>query len=101
MNYKKNYHCLIKESVRTDIFPDGNIYHCCLINSNPKLKGGVVTDEKVILDDANEINFLKNHPFSTCPAHHYLLKSNNIQNRYPDIVPVCVYYKKVILPISA
>jgi hypothetical protein len=94
--YKKmltqGYHCILADASKSEIRPNGQIHHCCLTVENPCVIGGQIQNNKIVLDKKEEINFLKQNYRFACPARITLPS--------PDLIPVCVYYKRVIESIA-
>lgn len=88
----QGYHCVLANASKNEVRPDGNIYHCCLTVENPQVVGGHAKNNHIILDKKEEINYLELHYNSPCPAR--------VQSPSPDLIPICVYYKKIIEPQS-
>lgn len=88
----KGYQCILPNSSKTEIRPDGNIFHCCLTIENPRVVGGRIHNQQIVLDKEQEINFIKKHYHHACPAR--------IPQTTSSLIPICVYYKKIIEPTS-
>lgn len=86
-----NYFCRLIDPVKTEIYPNGNIYHCCLVPSNNNgLTAGKVTPTKIIMNTAKEKAFVKKYQHSSCPA----FLTRQLYPASSNLVPLCLYYKE-------
>lgn len=87
---KLNYFCRLLDPVKTDIYPDGNIYHCCLVTDIDNLAAGKVTDTKVVMDSSKETAFAMKYKHLSCPAHQI----KQLYSSTTKLIPLCLYYKE-------
>jgi len=93
--FKESFICPIDKPRQIIIFPNGNIYHCCLLTEQKFLKAGNVDKEKIVYNENGPKEIKQNFP-SPCPA--YLLLTQNTKINQEKIIPICVYLKKIIKP---
>lgn len=93
----KQYQCLLKKPFKTDVFPDGKIYNCCLLSDFSQYSSGQVLDHKVIIDRTPETDLLKKYPESLCPAQQFELPDTPEISK-TKLIPICLYYKTIIAP---
>lgn len=86
-----NYFCRILDPVKTEIYPNGNIYHCCLVTDFNNLSAGKVTNTRVIMKTDKERTFVEKYKHLSCPVHaiRKLYASNS------KLIPFCLYYKTI------
>ena len=86
-----NYFCRLLNPLKTEIYPDGQIYHCCLVTSIQELSAGKVTDTQVIMDTSKERAFVQKYKHLSCPVHE-------VRKLYASpsrLIPLCLYYKYI------
>lgn len=86
-----NYFCRLLEPVKTEIYPNGNIYHCCFVVGVDDITAGKVTDTKVIMNTAKEIAFAKKYAHLSCPVHEV----QKLFATKSKLIPLCLYYKTI------
>lgn len=89
--------CLLYSPTRTEVTPQGQLFHCCLLVDQAKYSGGQITDDKVTVDHTNELLLLKNVGEDCfCPARS--LEFPKYKPSANDLIPICFYYRTVITP---
>ncbi|MFA7300726.1 MAG: radical SAM protein [Candidatus Shapirobacteria bacterium] len=90
---KKNtdYFCRLLEPVKTEIYPNGNIYHCCFVVGIDDITAGKVTDTKVTMNTAKEIAFARKYAHLSCPVHEV----QKLFATESKLIPLCLYYKTI------
>lgn len=85
------YFCRLLEPTKTDIYPNGNIYHCCLVIDFGNLAAGKVTDTKVIMNSIKERRFAIKYNHMSCPIHAV----KKLYANSSTLIPFCIYYKSI------
>lgn len=86
-----HYYCQLLNPIKVEIYPDGNIYHCCLEPGYQSLKAGKVTDQKVVLNTKKEISFANKYKHLSCPIY----QTGPTYTNGSKIIPFCLYYKHI------
>lgn len=85
-----SYFCRLLDPNKVELYPDGNIYHCCLVANNKELSAGKVYDNQVIVDTTSERKFANKYKNLSCPA---IQAKGSLYPNDPKLVPLCLYYK--------
>lgn len=94
---EEGYRCFLHNPNKTDIFPGGEAYHCCLFTDSQNISYGHLKNGKFIIDPGNEQSFLLKYPLSPCPAQED--EAFRLKQKLPkSLLPVCVYLKQIINP---
>lgn len=86
-----SYYCRLVNPIKAEVYPDGHIYHCCLVGGTREFSAGRVLDHRVDIDTTNEVEFVKKYRHLSCPVYQIrqLYSSNN------RLIPLCLYYKEL------
>jgi MoaA/NifB/PqqE/SkfB family radical SAM enzyme len=88
--------CLIPEATKVEIYPDGKIFHCCLLSDYPELAAGKISQTEIKMQVNSENKLLHQYPQSFCPVQQYKLPNHS--KNITSYIPICVYYKTLIQP---
>lgn len=85
------YFCRLSDPVKTEIYPNGKIFNCCLVTDMDSLSSGYVTDTKVVINEQSKNKFLKKYRHLSCPVHQI----RRLYASTSNLIPVCLYYKTI------
>jgi len=88
--------CLIPEATKVEIYPDGKVFHCCLLSDYPKLVAGQINQTEIKINTDSQNQLLSAYPNCFCPAQQYKLPTK--AKKPSSYIPICVYYKTIIRP---
>lgn len=90
----QSHQCYLQNPRHILIYPNGDIYHCCLLIGNNLLSAGKLRENTI----SAKRNF-KKYFKKDCLALQLLAKKEKTPQDN-KILPVCVYWKKIIMPKS-
>jgi Fe-coproporphyrin III synthase len=86
------FYCRLSNPDKAYLFPDGNIYHCCLLAGQSKYSSAHLKDHHIWNHSEQELQILKEYPDASCPA----LQMINPSNKSNGHIPLCIYHKKIL-----
>lgn len=86
---KLNYHCLVANPVKIEIYPDGYFYSCCFITQNKGLAMGRIFDNRVETNPDEMKKYVQKYRNLSCPA----IQTSFIFSNNHKLVPICLYCK--------